>query len=132
MPISTVLDSRLLNKTFNWQLNSFSLKLGKQLELEELRVLLTLRQVSQIKVVCCGRSCREGGVGSFRDEGEEMDEEEEREGDFTVFRGGVKNGSSTWLDAIDRVIIAARRSAGVPVNVRTEYEQENAQGVQSV
>ena len=71
-------------------------------------------------------------MGSFRDEGEEMDEEEEREEGFTVFRGGVKNGSSTWLHAIDRVIIAARRSAGVPVNVRTEYEQENTQGVQSV
>ena len=71
-------------------------------------------------------------MGSFRDKGEEMDEEEEREGGFTVFRGGVKNGSSTWLDAIDRVIIATRRSAGVPVNVKKEYEQENTQGVQSV
>ena len=68
-------------------------------------------------------------MGSFLDEGEERDEEDEdREGDFTIFRG-VKNGSSTWLDAIDRVIITARRSAGVPVNVRTEYEKENARGV---
>ena len=29
-------------------------------------------------------------MGSLRDEGEEMHEEEEREGDFTVFRGGVE------------------------------------------
>ena len=47
-------------------------------------------------------------MGSFLDEGEERDEEDEdREGDFTICRG-VKNGSSTWLDAIDRVIITAR------------------------
>ena len=73
-------------------------------------------------------------MGSLRDEGEEMHEEEEREGDFTVFRGGVefrggvKNGSSTWLAAIDRVIIAAWRSASVPVNVRWSTNKKTLKG----
>ena len=67
-------------------------------------------------------------MGSLRDEGEEMHEEEEREGDFTVFQGGVKNRSSTSLAAIDQVIIAAQRLAGILVNVRTEYKQETLKG----